>query len=42
MVDRTKTFELAAKSLQDLKIAEIEELDMYIDNGKILTTVIEL
>jgi flavin-binding protein dodecin len=28
--------EQAAKSLQDLRIAEVEELDMQIDNGKIL------
>jgi len=28
--------EMAAKSLQDLRIAEIEELDMQLDNGKIL------
>ena len=26
----------AAKSLQDLRIAEVEELDMQIENGKIL------
>ena len=29
--------EQAAKSLQDLRIAEVEELDMQIDNGKILS-----
>ena len=28
--------ETAAKSLRDLRIAEIEELDMQIENGKIL------
>ena len=28
--------EQAAKSLQDLRIAEVEELDMQIDNGKVL------
>jgi len=28
--------EQAAKTLQDLRIAEVEELDMQIDNGKIL------
>jgi len=27
--------ETAAKSLQDLRIAEVEELDMQIDNNKI-------
>jgi flavin-binding protein dodecin len=26
----------AARTLQDLRIAEVEELDMQIDNGKIL------
>lgn len=26
----------AAKTLQDLRIAEVEELDMQIDNGKII------
>lgn len=26
----------AAKSLQDLRIAEVEELDMQIDDGKII------
>jgi len=29
--------ETAAKTLQDLRIAEIEELDLQIDNGKILS-----
>ena len=29
--------EQAAKSLQDLRIAEVEELDMQIDNGKIIS-----
>jgi flavin-binding protein dodecin len=28
--------EQAAKTLTDLRIAEVEELDMQIDNGKIL------
>ena len=28
--------EQAARTLQDLRIAEVEELDMQIDNGKIL------
>ena len=28
--------EQASQSLQDLRIAEIEELDMQIDNGKVL------
>lgn len=28
--------EQAAQSLQDLRIAEVEELDMQIDNGKIM------
>ena len=27
--------ELASKTLRDLRIAEVEELDMQIDNGKI-------
>ncbi len=29
--------ETAAKTLKDLRIAEIEELDMQIDNGKIMS-----
>lgn len=29
--------ETAAKTLQDLRIAEVEELDMQIDNGKVLS-----
>lgn len=29
--------EMASKSLQDLRIAEIEELDMQIDNGKVMS-----
>ena len=29
--------ETAARTLKDLRIAEIEELDMQIDNGKILS-----
>jgi hypothetical protein len=28
--------ELAAKSLRDLRIAEVAELDMQIDNGKVV------
>ena len=28
--------EMAAKTLQDLRIAEVEELDMQLDNGKIM------
>ena len=28
--------ETAAKTLKDLRIAEIEELDMQIENGKVL------
>ena len=28
--------ETASKTLQDLRIAEVEELDMQLDNGKIL------
>ena len=34
--DAAKTaVETAAKTLRDLRIAEVEELDMHIDNGKI-------
>jgi flavin-binding protein dodecin len=29
--------EQAARSLQDLRIAEVEELDMQIDNGNIIS-----
>ena len=32
----TKAIETASKSLKDLRIAEIEELDMQIDNGKVM------
>ena len=32
----TNAVEMAAKTLQDLRIAEIEELDMQIDNGKVI------
>ena len=32
----TKAVETAAKTLKDLRIAEVEELDMQIDNGKVL------
>jgi len=28
--------EQASKTLRDLRIAEVEELDMHIDNGKII------
>jgi flavin-binding protein dodecin len=28
--------ETAAKSLRDLRVAEIEELDMHLENGKIV------
>jgi flavin-binding protein dodecin len=31
----TAAVERAAKSLRDLRIAEIEQLDMQLDNGKI-------
>lgn len=30
-----KAVETASKSLQDLRVAEISELDMVIDNGKV-------
>ncbi len=33
----TNAVETAAKTLKDLRIAEIEELDMQIDNGKIMS-----
>jgi flavin-binding protein dodecin len=29
--------ETAAKSLRDLRIAEVEELDMQIENGKVMS-----
>jgi flavin-binding protein dodecin len=29
--------EVASKSLKDLRIAEVEELDMQIDDGKVLS-----
>lgn len=29
--------ETAARSLQDLRIAEVEELDMQIEDGKVMT-----
>ncbi len=32
----TSAVETAAKSLRDLRIAEIVELDMQIDNGKVV------
>jgi flavin-binding protein dodecin len=28
--------ETAAKTLRDLRIAEVEELDMHLDNGKVV------
>ena len=28
--------EMAAKSLEDLRVAEVVQLDMHIDNGKVL------
>jgi flavin-binding protein dodecin len=31
-----KAVETAAKTLKDLRIAEVEELDMQIDDGKVL------
>ena len=30
------TVEMAAKTLRDLRIAEVEELDMHLENGKIM------
>jgi flavin-binding protein dodecin len=33
----TSAVETAAKTLKDLRIAEIEELDMQIDNGRIIS-----
>ena len=32
----TTAVETAAKTLKDLRIAEIEELDMQIENGKVM------
>jgi flavin-binding protein dodecin len=32
-----KAVETAGKSLKDLRIAEIEELDMQIENGKVIS-----
>jgi flavin-binding protein dodecin len=32
----TSAVETAAKTLKDLRIAEIEELDMQIENGKVI------
>ena len=29
--------DMATKSLRDLRIAEVEELDMHIENGKIMS-----
>ena len=31
----TRAVETASKTLQDLRIAEVEELDMQIENGKV-------
>ena len=31
-----KAVEQAAKTLRDLRIAEVEELDMHLENGKIV------
>ena len=33
----TNAVETASKTLKDLRIAEIEELDMQIDNGKVIS-----
>ena len=33
----TNAVEMAAKTLKDLRIAEVEELDMQIDEGKVLS-----
>ena len=33
----TAAVETAAKTLRDLRIAEVEELDMQIDNGKVIS-----
>ncbi len=33
----TVAVETAAKSLRDLRIAEVEELDMQIENGKVIS-----
>lgn len=33
----TNAVEMASKTLKDLRIAEIEELDMQIDNGKVIS-----
>jgi flavin-binding protein dodecin len=32
----TKAVETAAKTLRDLRIAEVEELDMQIEKGKVI------
>ena len=29
--------DMAAKTLRDLRIAEVEELDMHIENGKVMS-----
>ena len=33
----TKAVETAAKTLKDLRIAEVEELDMQLENGKVMS-----
>ena len=33
----TKAVETAAKTLRDLRIAEVEELDMQLDKGKVIS-----
>ncbi|MCK4273709.1 MAG: dodecin domain-containing protein [Dehalococcoidales bacterium] len=33
----TNAVEMASKTLKDLRIAEIEELDMQIDDGKVIS-----
>jgi len=33
----TNAIEMASKTLKDLRIAEIEELDMQIDDGKVIS-----
>ena len=33
----SKAVETAAKTLKDLRIAEVEELDMQIENGKVIS-----
>lgn len=33
----TAAVELASKTLRDLRIAEVEELDMQLENGKVIS-----